>query len=84
MYDKEILEYFLNNQSQLYSENVAYDIDEAKDFLEDCMAYVATDYDDLVAYFEENADIVGMSKAEILDQNEVFAIPDGRYLIVEA
>ena len=35
-------------------------------------------------YFEEaGIDIMGMSDDEILEQSEVFAIPDGRYLIVE-
>lgn len=35
-------------------------------------------------YFEENgADTAGMSKEELLSQAEVFALPDGKYLIVE-
>ena len=37
------------------------------------------------AYFEdEGADIAGMSNADLAEAEEVFAIPDGRYLIVEA
>ena len=37
------------------------------------------------AYFkEEGADIAGMSSGELAEQAEVFALPDGRYLIVEA
>ena len=84
MYDKCVLECFLEKQGQLYDEKVAYDLDEAAEFLEDCMAFVVNDYKELAAYFEENADVVGMSKDEILSQGEVFTIPDGRYLIVEA
>lgn len=37
------------------------------------------------AYFEEaGVDISGMSDEELLDSSEVFAIGDGRYLVVEA
>ena len=33
---------------------------------------------------EEGADIAGMSSEDLAEQAEVFALPDGRYLIVEA
>jgi hypothetical protein len=37
------------------------------------------------AYFkEEGTDIAGMSLEELKDASEVFALPDGRFLIVEA
>lgn len=83
MYDKKVLEIFLENQSQLFEQNVANTLEEASEFLEDTLAYVAKDYKELKAYFEENADISGMSKEEILSSAEVFSIPDGRFLIVE-
>ena len=35
-------------------------------------------------YFDEaGTDISGMTDEDILDASEVFALPDGRYLIVE-
>ena len=35
-------------------------------------------------YFEENGmDTAGLTKEELLEESEVFALPDGKYLIVE-
>ena len=35
-------------------------------------------------YFEENGmDTAGLTKEELLEQAEVFALPDGKFLIVE-
>lgn len=83
-YKKEYLETFLKNQEQLFDEPVAETLEEAEEFLEDCMAYVANNYKDVKDYFEENgADTAGMTKEELLEQAEVFAMPDGKYLIVE-
>ena len=83
-YKKEYLETFLKNQEQLFDEPVAETLEEAAEFLEDCMAYVANNYKDVKDYFEENgADTAGMTKEELLEQAEVFAMPDGKYLIVE-
>ncbi len=83
-YKKEYLETFLRDQGQLFDEPVAETIDEARDFLEDCMAFVAADYRQVKQYFEENgADTAEMSKEELLSQSEVFAMPDGKFLIVE-
>ena len=83
-YKKEYLVTFLKNQEQLFDEPVAETLEEAEEFLEDCMAYVANNYKDVKDYFEENgADTAGMTKEELLEQAEVFAMPDGKYLIVE-
>ena len=69
MYDEAVVQYFL----------------EAEEFLEDCMAVVCKNIKEVRAYFEdEGADIAGMSNADLAEAEEVFAIPDGRYLIVEA
>lgn len=83
MYDKAVLECFLKNQNKLYDEKVAESEAEAAEFLEDCMAYVAKDYKDLKEYLDENSDIAGLSKEDILSLEEVFTISDGRYLVVE-
>ena len=39
-YDEEVLQTFLEKQSQLFAENVAENLEEAEAFLEDCMAVV--------------------------------------------
>lgn len=83
-YKKEYLETFLKNQEQLFDEPVAETLEEADEFLEDCMAVVANNYKEVKDYFEENgADTSGLGKAELLEQAEVFALPDGKFLIVE-
>lgn len=83
-YKKEYLEAFLKNQSQLFDEPVAETIEEADEFLDECMAFVAANYKEVKQYFEENgADTADMSKEELLSQSEVFALPDGKFLIVE-
>lgn len=85
MYDKVVLNYFLEHQLQLLKENIAETPEEAAEFLEDCMAVVCKNIKEVRAYFEdEGADIAGMSNDELAEAQEVFAIPDGRYLIVEA
>ena len=40
MYDKECLEVFLKEQGKLFDEPVAETMEEAEEFLEDCMAQV--------------------------------------------
>lgn len=83
-FDMVVLNTFLENQSRLFSENIAETPEEAEEFLEDCMAVVCRDRKEVREYFEEvGSDIYGMSDDELLEQSEVFAIPDGRYLIVE-
>ena len=84
-FDEVCLLYFLENQSQLFTEAVAETPEEAEEFLEDCMAVVCKNIKEVRAYFEdEGADIAGMSNTDLAEAEEVFAIPDGRYLIVEA
>ena len=41
-YDEEVLQTFLEKQSQLFAENVAENLEEAEAFLEDCMAVLLT------------------------------------------
>ena len=83
-YEEEILEIFLKMQGQLFDEPVAETLEEADEFLDDCMAAVVDSVAEVREYFEEGgADVDGMSDEELLDAAEVFAIPDGRFLIVE-
>ena len=84
MYDDEVLEVFLEKQLQLFPEEVANSLEEAEEFLEDCMAVVCKNLKEVKEYFDEaGTDISGMSDDEILDASEVFELPSGRYLIVE-
>lgn len=84
VYKKEYLETFLKHQSQLFDEPVAETLEEADEFLDDCMAFVAENLKEVKEYFEENGtDTAGLSKEELLEEAEVFALPDGKYLIVE-
>ncbi len=83
-FDDDVLECFLENQQQLFPEKVAETLEEAEDFLEDCMAVVVNSVEEVIEYFEEEGiDTEGVMDEEILDADEVFDIGDGRYLIVE-
>ena len=84
-FDEVCLLYFLENQSQLFPEAVAETPEEAEEFLEDCMAVVCKNLKEVKAYFEDQgADIDGMTLHDFEDASEVFTLPDGRYLVVEA
>ena len=83
-FDEECLNVFLENQSQLFEEAVAETLEDAEAFLEDCMAVVVENIDEVKEFLEEEGmDIQGMSDEELEETAEVFPIPDGRYLIVE-
>lgn len=83
-YDEECLLTFLEKQSQLFDEPVAETMEAAEAFLEDCMAVVVDSLDEVREYFEENGiDVDNMSQDELEDASEVFALPNGQYLIVE-
>ncbi len=83
-YDDAVLECFLKNQGQLFPEPVAETLEEAEEFLEDCMATVAESLEEILEYFEEvGVDLEGAEGEEVLENDEVFDVGDGRYLIVE-
>ena len=82
--DDIAVEYFFNNQSQLFSKPVAESLEEAADFLEDCMAVTFDSVSDVRDYLDEmGMDVAGMADDELLDQSEIFSLPDGRFLYVE-
>ena len=67
-YDEECLQVFLEKQLQLFH----------------CMAVICKDLKDVKDYFdEEGVDISGLSLDNLEELEEVFALPSGRYLIVE-
>ena len=79
-YDKKVLQVFLDNQGQLFDEPVAETLEEADEFLDMMLACVVNNVREVKDYFDEQgADIEG----DVLEAAEVFAIGDGRYLIVE-
>lgn len=83
-FDDAVLECFLDNQLQLFPEEVAETLDEAEGFLEECMAVVVNSVDEVIEFFEEEGiDTEGVMDDSILDAAEVFDVGDGRYLIVE-
>ena len=83
-YDEECLKVFIKKQGQLFDEPVAESLDEAEAFLEDCMAVVVKSLKEVREYFEENGtDISDMSDEDLEEASEVFALPSGKYLVVE-
>ena len=84
MFTEECINTFLENQEQLFPQAVAESYEAAEAFLEDCMAQVVDSIEEVRDYLEESgADVEGMSDEELEDASEVFALPDGKYLIVE-
>jgi len=84
IYDKLVLETFLNNQSQLFDETVVENLEEADEFLDICMATVVKSIKEVRQYFDESGmDVSGMSNDELKEASEVFELSDGRFLIVE-
>ncbi len=83
-YDEECLQTFLEKQGQLFDEPVAGTMEEAEAFLEDCMASVVNNIEEVKRFLEEEGmDVEGMSMEEIEESAEVFVLPSGQYLIVE-
>lgn len=84
-YDKECLTTFLKVQDKIYKEKVANTLEEADEFLQDCMAIVLNSVKEIKDYWDEvGIDIAGMSLEEIEQSEEVIKLPSGRYLVVES
>lgn len=84
-YSEECLKCFLENQTQLLKEPVAETMEEADEFLQDCMAQVFDSLKEIKKYWDDNGmDVQGMSLQEIEESLEVFKLPSGKYLVVEA
>ena len=81
-YDEECLQAFLEQQGKLFDEPVADTLEEAEAFLEDCMAAVVNNIEEVKEFLEEEGmDVDGMSMEEIEEAAEVFALPSGQYLM---
>ena len=83
-YDKVCIDTFLKKQLQLFPETVAETPEEAEDYLDMCMAAVCDTSKDVKEHLDACGDISGMSKQELEEAEEVFKLPDGRYLVVDA
>lgn len=80
----ECAKVFLRDQKQLFDEPVAYDLEEAKEFLEDCMAEYCKDIKELREVMDdEGMDVSDLSNDELLEQLEVFRLDNGGYFFVE-
>jgi hypothetical protein len=83
-YDDAVIQCFLENQGQLFPEDVAENEEEAEAFLEDSIAVVVNSPQEVLEYFEEQGVDIGDATADdIIGEDEVFDVGDGRYLIVE-
>ena len=83
-FDAEVLEAFLKQQEKLFPEPVAEDREEAEAFLSDSMAVVVDSIEEAFDYLEElGMDVAEMEADDLADAEEVFAVGDGRYLIVD-
>ena len=74
---------FLEQQGKLLDEPVAESIEEAQEFLTDCFAQVFSSEKELRAYWREEG-IDDEDMEDVAEALEVFVLPDGRYLYVEA
>ena len=80
----ECAKVFLRDQKQLFDEPVAYDLEEAKEFLDDCMAVYCKDIKELREVMDdEGMDVSELSNDELLEQLEVFRLDNGGYFFVE-
>ena len=83
-YDESVLDAFLEQLEKLFPEPVAEDREEAEEFLSDSMAVVVDSIEEAIEYLEElGMDVAEMEAEDIAEAEEVFAVGDGRYLIVD-
>jgi len=81
----ECAKVFLRDQGKLFDEPVAENLEEAKEFLDDCFAQYFATLKELKAYLDdEGLDIAELTDAELEDQLEVFKLDNGGYFFVEA
>ena len=84
-YIDECAQVFLEQQGKLFDEPVVFDLEEAKEFLEDCFAQVFENIGEVREYLkEEGMDVDDMSDEELEEQLEGFKLENGYYFVVEA
>ena len=83
-FDEAVLDAFLEQQEKLFPEPVAETREEAEEFLTDSMAVIVDSIEEACDYLDElGMDVADMEPEEIAEAEEVFAVGDGRYLIVD-
>ena len=83
-FDEKVLDIFLEKQDKLFPEPVAETREEAEEFLSDAMAVVVDSIEEAMDYLDEaGMDISEMEKEDVEAAEEIFAVGDGRYLIVD-
>ena len=81
----ECAKVFLRDQKRLFDEPVVNNLQEAKDFLEDCFEQYCKNIKELRKLLdEEGMDAAQMSDEELEEQLEVFKLDNGGYFFVEA
>ncbi len=77
--------YFLAHQDRLFDEQVVFDEEEAEEFLEENFAELFDSIGEVREFLEEEGmDVSSLTDEELAEEAEVFPIPDGTYLVVEA
>ncbi|MCQ2501544.1 MAG: glyoxalase [Lachnospiraceae bacterium] len=83
-YSEMVVQFFLENQGQLYDEPVAETYEEAEIFLEENFAVVLNSLKECKEYLEDmGIDVVGLSNDELREMDEVFALPNGQFLMFD-
>lgn len=84
-YEKICAEVFLKEQTKLFPEPVVETEEEAVEFLEENYASVFDSIEQIREFWEENGmDESEMTDEEIEDALEVFKLPNGKYMVVDA
>lgn len=83
-YERECAEVLLKEQERVFGEKVADTLEEAAEFLEDCFAVVLSGVEEIKEYWDEcGIDWAGMTDDDILEADEVFELPCGKYMVIE-
>lgn len=84
MFDEKVVKIFLAQQDKLLGKKIFETAEEAEEFLEESMAQVCTDLEQVREYLDDaGMDVDGMSNQELAEALEVFVIPGIGYLVVE-
>ena len=83
-FDDEVVKCFLEKQLKLFPEPVAESMEEAQNFLEECMAVVVNSPKEVWEYFdEEGVDVEGMDEEDILDAQRKVQVKLGLIAVSE-
>ena len=82
-FDRLVLETFLREQERLFPEPVAETEEDAESYLEENAAAVCESLEDVRSCLEEaGMDVSDLDDEDLEEAEEVFPIPDGRYLVL--